>query len=720
MSYAIRSGIAITSHYALKQCGRLMKTVDGQEKQELATLQLRLDSKIKIISPAIDMIELIAARGNTSLESAVGLTKSLRWDIQTLGSRVEKAVAEEQLARRGSSKAKSRDQNDVELKIIIDEMKRLLERIEDAVPLINLAITTSGTSLSTTLPATVSPSRLLQASTFLTSGDMQYCASKPRAQQIGPTFTLSMYMLFSGYAHRAHEEDVRETTWKEVMHKARVTLMRVPLDNVYDYPTPFGQNSRRADEANHRHIPSDSMLQEFAYQLVIVEDLDDGRMHEFEDGEPQPGPYDGVEQAGVREVIPIHEVSKIFYADTGKILNIGSDNESNNPILLLKRDVNAAPPRRMMERDVEEPGYESDDSHTAGIDGEDPEQTEVEEQLRRESTPHLDTTPQEPEEPEQPTYPWRLPPTLDLEWMAFEVYTEDPTTDSEVDETEDIAEDVSSPSSATTPTPPDFLGRFSALNLRPTTPTSPQPTSKNQMIPSPQKASAPAPQYQQQAPTSLPAIKTSLSLLEMLIRLTALQQFQQSSHLAIPDEFLNFFLSDSSTVGAGGDAELRRRVRREARMRVGFDPYDESPIKRRGEEYLEHELHEHGHGQEYEHERDGYSDTPTGNDGGRYDYDSYPVGGRGSSSYSRSRGSTPGTPTVRSNSSMDVSHAGRHSLGNVSSPSPLLRRATTQPGQHLHNMKQPNFQRRPTGNTAVPRTGSAPPDTPPSSVARPG
>ncbi|KAI1676192.1 Ran-binding-domain-containing protein [Pyrenophora tritici-repentis] len=239
MSYAIRSGIAITSHYALKQCGRLMKTVDGQEKQEIARLQQKLDSKIKIISPAIDMIELIAARGNTTLESAVTLTKSLRWEIQTLGSRVEKAVTEEQLAKRGSSKAKSQEQNRVELKIIIEEMKRLLDRIEDSVPFITLAINTSGVNLSTTLPPTVSPSRLLQASTFLTSGDMQYCATRPRAQQIGPTFTLSMYMLFAGHANRPHEEDMRETTWKEVMHKARVTLMRVPLDHVYDYPTPF-------------------------------------------------------------------------------------------------------------------------------------------------------------------------------------------------------------------------------------------------------------------------------------------------------------------------------------------------------------------------------------------------------------------------------------------------------------------------------------------------
>lgn len=736
MSYAIRSGIAITSHYALKQCGRLMKTVDGQEKQELAALQIRLDSKINIISPAIDMIELIAARGNTSLESAVGLTKSLRWDIQTLGSRVEKAVAEEQLTRRGSSRAKSRDQNIVELKVIIGEMKRLLERIEDAVPLINLAITTSGVNLSTTLPATVSPSRLLQASTFLTSGDMQYCATKPRAQQIGPTFTLSMYMLFSGHANRSHEEDLRETTWKEVMHKARVTLMRVPLDNVYDYPTPFGQDSSRADESNHRHFPSESVLQEFAYQLLIVEDLDDGRMHDYEDGEPRPEPYDGIRQAGVREIIPIHEVSKIFYADTGKILNIGADGESNNPILLLKRDVNAAPPRRMMEREPEEEtGYESDDSHTVGGgDESDLEQSQLEDQLRRESTPNPE--PPVPQEPEQPTYPWRLPPTLDLEWMAFEVYTEDPSTDSEADETEDLEADMSSPAPADWPTHNDrsdstsFLSRFSTLNLHPSTPTdSPQSTPNNQMIPSPEKASAPAPQYTQAAPTSLPSIKTSLSLLEMLIRLTALQQFQQSSHLAIPDEFLNFFLSDSSTVGAGGDAEMRRRVRREARMRVGFDPYDESPIKRRGEDYLEHELHE------------GYDPgTPGGEHAGSsYDYDGYPMGRRSPSTYSRSRPGTPGqSPSISnstpgfnarttSSSAVDMSSANRSSMsqGNLASPSPLLRRATTQPAQ-LRTLKQPSFRGLGSssrhGHDAASRghefRGSAPPDTPPGTVER--
>ncbi|KAF1953693.1 Ran-binding-domain-containing protein [Byssothecium circinans] len=696
MNYAIRTGITITSGYAIQQCGRLLKTVDGQLKEELASLQLRLESKIRIVSPAIDMIELIAARGNTSLESAVTLTKSLRWDIQSLGVRLSKAVGEAKLARKGGSQRSA--QNELELKLIIAEIKKLLLRIEDAVPLINLAITTSGVSLSTSMPTTVSPSRLLQAGTFLTAGDTQYNMTMPRAQQIGPVFTLSMYMLFSGHANRPQDEEgVRETTWKEVMHKARVTLLRVPLHNVYDYPTPFGGDSKQADEGNRNHIPSAGHSHEFAYQLLILEDLEDDRLHTFEDGEAQPGPYEGVDLAGVREIIPIHEISKIFYADTGKILNIGADGETNNPILLLKRDINAPPPRRMMEHSAVENGYESDDSHTVG-GSEDEEQSELDAQLRRESTadPSNEDHTDEPE-----THPWRLPPNLDLEWMAFEVYTEEPASDSDVEESELDAQE-SSPSESTPQRTslesPGLTSYFSKLNLRPSTPSgSTPPPPGTQLIPSPEKKSSVPVRHNIQQPTALPAIKTSLSLLEMLVRLTALQQFQQTSHLAVPDELLTFFLSDSSTVGSGGDSEIRRRVRREARARVGFDPYDESPIKRRGEEYLEHEFHDGGYTYE--------------NDRPNFDYEGFP----GAHS-PRSRASTPvRTPSLapispgysnRSQSSADVpfpSRESRPSTLNPSSASPLLRRATTQPGQYKA-MKQPSFRGPPT----APPTSSSP------------
>lgn len=674
------------------------------------------------------MIELIAARGNTSLESAVTLTKSLRWDIQSLGVRLAKAVGNEERSRKGGSKSKSRDQNDYEVQLIISDIKKLLGRIEDAVPLINLAITTSGVNLSTTLPATVSPSRLLQASTFLTAGDAQYNMSMPRAQQIGPTFILSMYMLFSGHANRAHDEEgIRDTTWKEVMHKARVSLLRVPLDKVYDYPTPFSGDVGRADQDSQNHVPSEGRLYEFAYQLLIVEDLDDDRVHTFEDDEAQPGPYEGVDLAGIREIVPIHEISKIFYADTGKILNIGTDGETNNPILLLKRDVNAVPPRRMMEQSAAEVNYDSDSSHTAGFSEDENEQSELDAQLRRESTADIA---EEPHENESQTYPWRLPPNLDLEWIAFEVYTEEPPSDSDIEESEiDLqspSEKVSTPQRADSESP-GLMSYFSKMNLRPSTPSqSTSPLPNTQLIPSPQKNPTTLPQYSPKSP-ALPAIKTSLSLLEMLTRLTALQQFQQSSHLAIPDELLNFFLSDSSTVGAGGDSELRRRVRREARQRVGFDPYDESPIKRRGEEYLEHEFHD-GH--------DGYDDISPG-ERRSFDYEGYPRG-------SHSRSGTPlRSPTFsnsspisghRSKSSADIalpSRESRPSLSNPSTASPLLRRATTQPSQ-MRGLKQPSFRGPPTApptsssprrNQAVPGAqmgrGSQPPDTPPSSTGRP-
>ena len=672
----------------------------------------------QIISPAIDMIELIAARGNTSLESAVTLTKALRWDIQSLGVRLAKAVGEEELARRGRTKAKSRAQNELELKLIISDIKELLNRIEDAVPLINLAITTSGVSLSTTLPATVSPSRLLQASTLLTAGDTQYSMTPARFQQIGPIFTLSMYMLFSGHAYRPHDEEgIRETTWKEVMHKTRLKLLRVPLERFYEYLSSDGRPTEHRDGVqvngvrngfHPTHIPSESKAHEFAYQLLIVEDLDDDRVHTFDD-EVQPGPYEGVPLAGIREIVPIHEISKIFYADTGKILNIGVDGETNNPILLLKRDVNAVPPRRMMEQYTTEPDWYQEESPIHAPSPEIPfeydEQSELDEQIRRESSIPLPEGPVE-EQGQPQHHLWRLPPNLDPEWLAFEIYTEGPSSESDIDDSEaEVGTSaINTPSkpqqaSHSDSLDPSLTSGISQLNLRTPSPSSTPPPPNTQLIPSPQKPMNPLPQYTPK-PSALPAIRTSLSLLEMLIRLTALQQFQQSSHLAIPDELLTFFLSESSTVGAGGDTELRRRVRREARQRVGFDPYDESPIKRRGEEYLEHAYDQDRdrnresaryRNHDYDHDRydhyDGHEDYDA--DVG-FDYTSYPHGPQ--PRYSRSRSGTPSrslpysappSPQSPSIPSADVPLPSREiraqPRASLSSPSPLLRRATTMP-----------------------------------------
>ncbi|KAI9790976.1 MAG: hypothetical protein M1816_004543 [Peltula sp. TS41687] len=620
MNYAIRSGIAITSTYAMRHCARLLasQSVKGDDYDELVALRDRLESKIRIISPAIDMIELISARGNTSLESAVALTKSLRWEIQSLGVRLAKAANVEERSSTSTKTTRTRAQSEVEIKVIKQAIRRVLEKIEDAVPLINLAITTSGVSLSTTLPSTVSPSRLLQASTFLTAGDTQYSIRPGQKVQIGPTFVLSMYMLFTAHAFRSqdHEGNMRETTWKEVVHKARVKLLRTPLEEVYDLPQNRGEEERHhnqsADDPNDDSFPAEDDIgtsperppiitaeakaDEFAYHLLIIEDFDDDRVHSFDEEEAQPGPCEDVELAGIREVIPIHEVSKIFYADTGKILNIGSDGEVNNPILLLKRDVNAILPRRMMDRVQQDYSGQDDDSYANQQEKDivyEDEQSEVDAQLFGDHSSA--SIPADPGSPLETQDPWRIPPNLDPEWIAFEVYTEQNDDDDDDDEEAETSEAGSSE-----PTRPSMTSRensidpqltkaMSHLHLTPTSPpaaNSSETTSPGNQQPQQQlilRSPLPLQSLASSAFSGSNPIRTSLSLLEMLIRLTALQQFQQTSHLSIPDELLNFFLSEAGTTGAGGDGEERRLKRWEARRKVGFDPYDESPVKMRGE-----------------------------------------------------------------------------------------------------------------------------------------
>lgn len=383
--------------------------------------------------------------------------------------------------------------------------------------------------------------------------------SQTPAVQIGPTFTLSMYMLFAGHVRPHDEESIREATWKEVMHKARLKLRRVPIGLYY-----------LDDQTKSPQFPGPVGTDEYSYQVLIIEDLDDGRVHTFEENEPKPHNCEGVNAAGIREILPIHQISKIFYADTGRILNISTDGETNNPVLLLKRDLNALPPRRMMEREEVENDYASEPSEE--LEDEDQEQLDAQLHGASGSADHSFSSLHEDSIPEE----WRLPLGLDPEWIAFEVYNEDESSD-----TESEAERPRTPTAEPSMDP----GMMARLSLKDKHSPSPLPSPSGQNISRPGSSS---PSHVAATTISNPMfdhIRTSLSLLETLLRLTSLQQFQQQSHLSISDELLNFFLEESSTTGAGGDEQHRQRLRHEARRRVGWDPYDESPVKRRGEDY---------------------------------------------------------------------------------------------------------------------------------------
>ncbi len=555
MNYAIRSGVTLTASYAIKQSARLLQNVPrSNDHDQLQDLQQRLQGKIRIISPAIDMIELIAARGNTSLDSAVALTKELRWEIQSFGQRMASVATNEEAAKGSSRSAQAKAKSEIEIKLVIASMKKLLGLIEDAVPLISLAITTSGASLSSRLPPTVSPSRLLQGSTLLNAGDMQYSMTPDEAVQIGPSFTLTVYMLFSGHVRPHDEASVRETTWKEVMHKARVKLRRVPVHLVQPpqrrLSQPSTPSSNAVDDSLALQIPTAASVDEYAYQMMLIEDLDDDRFHTTEDQEIPPGPFDDVNQAGIRETFPVFQIGKIFYADTGKVLNIGSE-ESNSPVLLLKRDLNAQPPRSLMRQ---EELLKEDEAHQT-VDEDGPVQVQS-------------TTGAEP---------WSLPSGLDPEWIALEIYHEADDSDNE----SDGDKPPQKPRQSTRSLSVDPQLSTSMANLKLNGESTPSPTLSPNNAPT---------QTSHVLTTTRPPpwmcnVQTSLSLLEVLLRLVALSEYLQTSHLSANDQWLNFFLEESKATGAEGDENARQRVRADARRRVGFDPYDESPVKRRGEEY---------------------------------------------------------------------------------------------------------------------------------------
>ncbi|KAI5849891.1 RanGTP-binding protein-domain-containing protein [Tricharina praecox] len=505
VSFAIRSGIIVTSQFAIRQCGRYISSIKGKDRKELQRLQERLETKIKIVSPAIDLVEILSARGNTSLESALTLTKDIRHGIEKLGKRME-ALSDQNAKRRT---------NPEEVKGVMEDIKSLLMKIEEAVPFISLAVTTSGVNISASIPQNVSPSRLLQASGMLSAGDTAYCYDPFKPAQIGQTFWLSLYMLFSSHSHRQEQVSAKDLTWQEVMYKCRVNLQRVPL--FYD--------EEEGETTGDMHFRAQNKIQEYCYELLLVEDLDDGRVHEKD-----YGPYEDVARSGLRTRIPVHQIAKMFYTTSGKLLGI---EESNSPILLIKRDKNAQAPRKVLDKVrgyfySDDEGSDTDERH-----GNDHHHSPTDHHEEEDGEDHLD-----------------LPKHLDPEWLAFEIYTDDP---------DDASSATISPVS-------------SAESSRPGSPTpdrTPPPASLANALTNLTLTSSPT-----TATPRLNAIRSDLSILECLLRLTILQNFQQAQHTTVHDELLNLFLSDAVW---GGSKEDRRVEREQARKKLGFDPFEATP-----------------------------------------------------------------------------------------------------------------------------------------------
>ncbi|KAK6078221.1 RanGTP-binding protein [Seiridium cupressi] len=624
-SYAIRSCLALTSTLVIQQGSRLLKvniqslfflltwacmradisqTVDDLPlKTELAALQRRLARKIELISPILEAIEFRYTRGNSALEAVVRVGRELRDDIDALAARYQHAAIFEEHAM---GKQYSSQDRRAELLSILTEIKQLMLSIDDLVPSINLWVSAIGGIQAE--QSAFSPSRLLQASMLVNVGDSQFVLDSTRPMQIGPDFTLSLYMLFRGHASAQDgeaygvEEGQRKPMWQEVVHKSRVRLYRIPAGFIAGDDPGVDHNKHSTG---------------YAYQLQIVEDLDDGRVHTFEDGNMEPGPYDGVSLAGIREVVPVGHISKMFYADVGRILNINNeDGASSNPVLLMKRDISQVTqhtattngtfedrtqqePSRLIES-VEECSNDSDSTIS-----ETSPQDDIDRQLREESEAAevIDQSiaiPIQDSGSETHASPWTIPHHLDPEWIALEVFDVDDSASSSSDEDLDHIPGEDHSASGSRPPRPQARSRTSVdsnlvsqlqrmslasgsgASSRPSSSHShaseqnPALSSSTELVRQPQHH-APAPL----SPTTIErspfgAIKTSLSLLEMLLRLTSLQEFEQATHLSIPDHVLKFYLDESASE-SGLHGKERWAARADAAKKMGFDPYVDAP-----------------------------------------------------------------------------------------------------------------------------------------------
>ncbi|KAJ3057879.1 hypothetical protein HK102_010820, partial [Quaeritorhiza haematococci] len=385
------------------------------------------------ITPAIDLCEVIASRGNTTLENVLTLSTSLRQDIDSLSRKISRvsgsassnpvlldssssssalSTTTTDVTVSGSKESPSKRNSTETLSSVVQDLKFILEAIEDLVPFLQLALQTSGAHLSTTLPRTVSPARLMQASGAITvaARDLERAYTEQNKTAgtakndedkegvtvaedeirvpVGPAFPVRLYSLFSG---SVRAKSVVDWTWKEDFVKAVACVERV-------FPVSPPPAKRLNTPKNHDHDNSDSDSDDettnppsaltstshthtprkfFRYELVLLEDLNDGRYHD-ETELPSPSKklatnnkykYLASDHPTPSNIIPgrirrtvVTDIQRLYYSSSGKLLNIG---DARAPVIVLKINKGGGGGRKSE-------GDQENDSGDEGLGGETP------------------------------------------------------------------------------------------------------------------------------------------------------------------------------------------------------------------------------------------------------------------------------------------------------------------------------------------------------------
>ncbi|CAR28477.1 hypothetical protein ZYGR_0S01080 [Zygosaccharomyces rouxii] len=277
VTFAIKSGISIASTYALKTITTFVTQIPKDDARRIDKLKTQLQNRVDIVSSAIDLIKLVAARGNTNLESTLKLTKDLKDELDRFDENMQELTTLVESSK--SPKAQKDAINAVEKYI-----KDLLQRIEGVTPYLNLSLTTSGATISSVLPQQISPGLLLQASNHINVNNSKGYG------KVGPKFQVTVFSVF----YQVDKDKFNRVTWKEDMKRAFVQVIK-----------------------NEK---------EFKYELKIDQSFDDERYHNVEDGEkPQS------------MTIDLCQITKLFFSVSGNLLKL---EEQDAPVLVLKIDKN--------------------------------------------------------------------------------------------------------------------------------------------------------------------------------------------------------------------------------------------------------------------------------------------------------------------------------------------------------------------------------------------
>ncbi|CAG8608109.1 792_t:CDS:2, partial [Paraglomus brasilianum] len=546
-----KAAFAYSTNYAMRQVASYIKqdsTVRKIDTSELERARESLDISIKIVQPAIDLIEIISQRGNTSLEPAVARTLQLRKEIDAFAHK----ITMETLTVEAEDTEKMRKFDHMSM---IKDMQALTNKIEKFVPYLNLVLTTSGTNLGWSLPNSVSPSRLMQASSLLNDTHHKFIKSTEPSTRVGSPFKVKLYYLFAG---NVRPKSVGDFTWKEEFTKCNAEVIRI-------------RNNNNGNEEEG----------EFCYELVLTEDLNDGRYHEEFDMGDRKKQKETIAKLGKSNVtipgkvkrITVRNISRLYYNSSGSLLNI---EESKSPVLVIT--VIKANRHETLSSEVTDPNplyvpppatatatpdMRTRNSYDTDSDGEVSAPCSPTPKAQTPSTPLRDlslinrgySTPQPVKilsEMESLNTPSRIPlPQSDDDIASDEGTIEDDSVGVQDPTTETKAENVTLEASS--------------------------------------ERVAPSGQIQDDAYRS--NLKT-LSLFEYILRLSALEMSEQKQHLEISDEKINLFIKDddgtststsSSSVGSVNDSPGANRSppRTASRRKMSTSKMSKSKTSRR-------------------------------------------------------------------------------------------------------------------------------------------